>query len=69
MVGVVEEGGVFLWDYIVHVFVCYGWLFEGDVYLGGFCLGDVLVNGLGGASFCPVGDVLVFAECEFVFFF
>ena len=61
--GVVEEGGVFFGDYIVH------WLFEGDVNVGGVCLGDVLVDGLGGASFCSVGDVLVFAEGEFVFFF
>ncbi len=65
MVGVVEEGGEFFGDNIIH---CCGWLFEGDVDLGGFCLGDVLVDGLGGASFCSVGDVLVFAEGEFVFF-
>ena len=64
--GVVEEGGVFLGDNVIH---CCCWLFEGDVDLGGVCLGDVLVDGLGGASFCSVGDVLVFAEGEFVFFF
>ena len=64
--GVVEEGGVFLGDNIVH---CCDLLFEGDVDLWWFGLGDVLVDGLGGASFCSVGDVLVFAEGEFVFFF
>lgn len=67
--GVVEDGGVFFGDYVVHVFMFYGCLFEGDVYLGGVCLGDGLVDGLGGAAFCSVGDVLVFAEGEFVFFF
>lgn len=66
LVGVVEKGGVFLWDNVIH---CRGCLFEGDVDLWWFCLGDVLVDGLGGASFCSVGDVLVFAEGEFVFFF